>query len=181
MLFNEGVYTNVNSSLMSEGKLDKASHFKLHSNVLGSASNERLCRLRDQVYVICPQFCCGEFWESSSQFCCPNNFKPIRYLFFYLLTAFVTLFATVVIYLIVEVMVGHSISTELEGLFAISNSIRSSEGTNLDDDSSLDEFLDAVIRSESRHDKQLLNRHSQSFKDMSKMNSMKRLAKRKAI
>lgn len=148
-------------------------------------NHQRLCRLSDSIYAICPKYCCGEFWESSPQFCCASDFKPIRNLFFFLLAAFVTLFLTVLIYLLVEYIVRMNIMkkiTKLEQLFPHIASIESnyrisssSVDTSIDEDSTT-----SVQPTHSRYPKQVLNKHSQSFKDMSKLNSMKRMAKIKS-
>lgn len=151
------------------------------------ASLERLCKIRNDKYVVCPGYCCGEFWESSPRFCCQNNFKPIRNLFYFLLTAFVALFATIVIYLSVESAINVGVSKRCKALedlhpkiipnnkSTLTRDLKSSGETSLDEDSSSQR-----TRSDSNHipPKQFLIKHSQSFKNMSRLNSMRRLVRK---
>lgn len=163
---------------------------KSNPEILRLANNEKMCKLTDEHYLVCPDYCCGEFWESQAQFCCKNNFKPIRSLFFFLLVGFVILFATIIIYLFTEIASSIFITRKMKELeerdpTALANDIKaivreflSSDETSLDDESSIDN--DFVRRTTSRPKKILLNRHSQSFKDMSKKNSSRRLARSKS-
>lgn len=142
------------------------------------ANYEKLCKLTDQIYVICPEHCCGEFWESQPQFCCKNNFKPIRNLFFSLLIGFLVLFATIVTYLFTETISSVFITRKLKELqegdpTALAHDIKaivrdflSSDETSIDEENSIDnEILHRSVLRPRRH---WLVKHSQSFKDMSK-------------
>lgn len=185
-----------NSSKPSqEGPMSKSNFLLkiLESNpeISRLANYEKMCKLTDQLYVICPDYCCGEFWESRPQFCCKNNFKPIRNLFFFLLIGFVILFATIMIYLLTEIISSIFITRKLKELeerdpSALANDIKaivrglilSSDETSLDDESSIDNEF--VHRKNTRPKRHFLKKHSQSFKDMTKKNSSRRLAKSKS-
>lgn len=155
----------------------------LRSNpgLVSLANYERLCKLKDSFYVICQDYCCGEFWESSPPFCCSNNFKPLRNLFLFLLIAFFGLSATIIILLLVESCVkSHiiqkikmleelNIARSLSEMQMINREWKSVE-TSLDEDSSLD---GSQIRRSTKPSKQILTKHSQSFKDMSRLRTDK--------
>lgn len=166
----EGVYVS-----------ETANQYKVfgnHPEISRLANYEKLCKMTDQVYVICPEHCCGEFWESQPQFCCKNNFKPIRNLFFSLLISFVVLFSTIIIYLFTEIISSVFITRKLKELqegdsTALAHDIKaivrdflSSDETSIDEESSIDNEI--VHRSTLRPKRHWLVKHSQSFKDMSK-------------
>lgn len=157
-------------------------------DILKLVNHDRLCKVGLEKYVICPEYCCGEFWESKPQFCCSNNFEPIRNLFYFLLAAFVGLLATIAIFLIVENVVKHIVMSRLRklrerynlsalsGLPTLNKDLVSSDDTSLEEDSSsLDTPALRGGPSRSRPTKQLLKMHSQSFKDMLKLQSSKRI------
>lgn len=149
-------------------------------------SNDRFCKLGNDSYGFCSNYCCGEFWESSWSFCCTNNFKAIRNLFIFLLISFLTQFITIIIYLSIEVFVRSIVKSRLKQLAALCDNAPlsdlqslnreqiSSDDTTLDDESSMDERTTIQKNSNNRGSKKFLYKHSQSFKDMSKMNSMRR-------
>lgn len=151
------------------------------------ANYEKLCKLKNQLYVICPDYCCGEFWESQPQFCCKNNFKPIRNLFFFLLISFAVLFATIIMYLFVEIVSSVFItrkmkefeamdSTTLPNSFqAVIRDLLSTGETSLDEESSLDN--ESAYRATTKPKRHLLFKHSQSFKEMSKKSIYRRNAR----
>lgn len=134
-------------------------------------NNERLCKLGEDEYVVCPSHCCGEFWESGPRFCCDNNFKPIRNLFFFLATTFVALFATIVVYLVVENSITSRVTETTRALGDLNpnSNIASSEDASLDED---------YAEQHNEPAKKFLLKHSQSFKDMSKLHPIRRLVVR---
>lgn len=145
--------------------------------LISLANSERLCKLKQNQYVICKDFCCGEFWESAPPFCCPNNFKPIRNLFLFLLIAFIGLFISSIIFLFFEGLAKCDVMKRIkmmEELYqapsfsemqTVNREWKSSDETSLDEDS-----LERDRRTSSKPSKQMLSYHSQSFKDMSRLN-----------
>jgi len=160
---------------------------------IGLANYERLCKLSDQIYVICSEYCCGEFWESAPKFCCSNNFKPIRNFFFFLLIAFVVLFSVIVMYLLVESLAKSKVLLKIreladrievtmpniKGMQLIGKDLFSND-TSEDDESSLDERIAISEVIDSPPPQHVLRKHSQSFKNMSKLNTLKRQARIKS-
>lgn len=145
---------------------------------------DKICKIGDKKYVVCPNYCCGEFWESLESFCCTNNFKAIRNLFLFLLTALFIQFILIIICLLFERTVKFLVRAELRGLSDLYcdfpwSDIRSSakdpissDDTTLDEDGSIDERLGPSLLAGGH--KRYLYKHSQSFKDMSKLNSFRR-------
>lgn len=146
--------------------------------------SDKICRIGKDSYVTCPEYCCGEIWESSWSYCCTNNFKAIRNLFLFLLVTLVIQFGTIIIYLIIELYVKSYIKDKFDILsdtlmagpssefLSINKDLISSDDTTLDDDSSMDERTTPSLIM--KNHKRFLNKHSQSFKDMSKVNSFRR-------
>lgn len=89
---------------------------RLNPKLVSLANSERLCKINDNLYVICREYCCGEFWESGAAFCCSNNFKPMRNLFTFLLTALVGLFAALIIILLVESTIKYVVMSKISSL-----------------------------------------------------------------
>ena len=163
----------------------------LQSNpeLINLANHERLCKLKDNFYVICRDYCCGEFWESSTPFCCPNNFRPIRNLFFFLLIAFIGLFTLIIVFLLTESLADCNIRRKIRELeiiwdtpcYELNATYESrvlSEGSSLDEDSSIDGSTNGRT---SRATKQYLKKHSKFFKDMSRLKSSRRTLKGKTL
>lgn len=156
------------------------------SNVSDLVNFGRLCKLKDNEYIKCSEYCCGEFWETSPSFCCPNDFRPIRNLFSHLLISFCGLFITIAVFLVIELLAKHYIVRQLkfmEELYQASNSPdmqmadrewSSTEQTSLDEDSSTDGSRSLSFRKPTR---QILTKHSQNFKEMSRMKSFQRRQK----
>jgi len=151
-----------------------------NSDLISLINYERLCRIRSGFYVICQDFCCGEIWESSEPFCCSNNFKPVRNLFVFLLAALVGLFATIIIFLFVESAANYLVVKKLRELKSSGSKRSLSSGlrTNQSSSSSNDEEIimgHKLPKSRGRRlKKQILNKHSQSFKDFSRSRSRRR-------
>lgn len=121
-----------------------------------------MCKIDENTYVICSNHCCGEFWESAPKFCCPYNFKPIRNIFFFLLISFLALFTTILIYMLVESFINARILKLLNQLkIKTETRVAESVDSSLDEDSVMD---DVVLRPH-----RVMFKHSQSFKDMSRM------------
>lgn len=164
----------------------ESEHFVYHprnSQLLELFDYDKLCKVNSTNYVICPEYCCGEFWESKPQFCCSNNFDLLRNLFYFLLASCAGLLTTIVIYMIVERIVKRINLTRLEklkekyNLSILSGNNKdhiSSEDTSLEEDSSSVE-AHRKSPSKSKPKKQLLKMHSQNFKDMLKLQSSKRV------
>ena len=172
------------SNIMIYNRAERINHaLKYPYQHMGLANHERLCKINETFYIICRDFCCGEFWESKGPFCCPNNFKPLRNLFFFLLASFVGLFAFLMMYLMIESLVKCSALDKIKKLEDIYLSPRysdfqtldkewqSSDEDSLDEDSSLDS---RPIKYPSRPPSHVLTKHSQSFKDMSRLRSSKK-------
>ena len=156
--------------------------FRSSPDLINLANHERLCKLRDNFYVICQDYCCGEFWESATPFCCPNNFRPVRNLFFFLLISFIGLFALIIVFLLTESLDYRSVKKiihELEILWdtpsfesnIIYESKLLSEASSLDEDSSID---GSTTGRTPKTAKALLTKHSKFFRDMSRFKSSKR-------
>lgn len=153
-----------------------------------TALGKSLCRISDTSYLLCSGYCCGEFWESSPSFCCSTDLTPLRNLFFFLSMAFILLFVTVNLLIVVELVTQARILERIKCIrkfysptsssdTGLSNSERVSSGdTSLDEEKSSSSELKERHRDD-RWSKSLLDRHSQSFKDMSKWNTLNRLAK----
>lgn len=155
---------------------------QIKSDLSTIVNNEELCKLNENVYVVCNDYCCGEIWESKRHFCCTNNFKPTRNLFYFLLISFVVLFATIVIYLIIESLVRRPVLRKIkraEDLFNVDqyhpSKSKSSPSPNRDttteDDSSSDY---QASKSRPKVTKNMLVKHSRLFKDMTRMKSSRR-------
>lgn len=151
-------------------------------------SHEKLCKVGYEKYVICPEYCCGEFWESKPQFCCSNNFEPIRNLFYFLLSGFVGLLVTIAMFLVVENIIKYRMVSQLRelrerynlsyisGMLTLNKDRISSEETSLEEDSSsVGAPAHRPSPSRSKPTKQLLKMHSQNFKNMLRLQSSKRV------
>lgn len=151
----------------------------LNSELTEILNNEQLCKLRDDFYVICQDYCCGEVWESNPHFCCSNNFRPIRNLFFFLLIAFVVLVATTVVYLIIENIIRQVVSNKIkkaDDLYrsdpykspSVQTSASSSGETTPTDEIT---YYKENVRSRNKMTKHMLVKHSRLFKDITRMKS----------
>ena len=157
----------------------------LEANVSDLTNSDRLCKFKNNLYVICQDYCCGELWETEPLFCCPTDFRPIRNLLYYLLSAFVALFTTIVLFLLVESGTKRHVMTKVALLGEIKrarsfsewrtiDTVWDSSGTSLDEDSSIDGDESAISR---KPRLQMLKKHSQSFKEMSKLKKQRRRKK----
>lgn len=154
----------------------------LNTELTGILNSEQLCKLKDDVYVICKDYCCGEIWESLPHFCCSNNFKPIRNLFYFLLITFVALVAITVIYLTIENIFRRVVLSKIkraEDLYrndlnkspSVQTSASSSGETTPIDESP---YPRENAKSRSKMTKHVLVKHSRLFKDITRMKSNKR-------
>lgn len=178
--------SEVSKELRETLVLDDRLLLEASSNVSNLANYDRLCKLTDSLYVICQDYCCGEFWESKPSFCCPNDFRPIRNLFSYLFNAFAGLFTTIVVFLLVESVTKHYAMIKvklLEELYQAPSFTEmrtldrawNSSDTSLDEDSSTDGSDSRNTRKPRLH---LLKKHSQSFKEMSRLKKNRRRRKK---
>lgn len=150
------------------------------SGIAKLINHERLCKLEKNNYLVCRDYCCGEFWESRGAFCCDNNFKPTRNLFFYLLICFVTLIVTIIAYLLVENTLKdfaiHSLQTDgLEhSSYAHLEGFSGGTGTSNEEDSSIGTSLVSVTASDKKTDGKMKKRWSchehKNFKNLSNTN-----------
>lgn len=159
--------------------------FKANPRLASAANYEKLCKIDENIYAICPQFCCGEFWEGSPLFCCSNNFVPIRHLWVFLIVSFIGTFATIVVWLIIEKNITTKVQCRLD-LLKLQNptipmgtmdrssvsEFPGSTDTSVDDESSdLSEYMQKMKETLTKNDYQALQRHSANFKNMSKLSN----------
>lgn len=150
----------------------------------------KICRIGAENFTICRDYCCGEFWELNWGYCCNNDFKPLRNLLSYLVITlviqFLGLLGFIMIEKLVEIIIRRKLTLLLKDLpqpeansfltdlTSIYRDPLSSNDTTVDDDQSLEDGSSGKYTNDGAIRKQNFDRHSQSFKDMTRASSQRK-------
>lgn len=169
-------------------KFERYSYYINESRPKKLLDFDKICRISEELFTVCSDHCCGEFWEQDWGYCCTNDFKPLRNLLSFLMISFVSQLLSLISFLMVETIIEvcvrrkfkrlvyshhHSVLSELQSL---NNNLSSDDTTIEEDKSTAEEKSNSsnLIRV-SNSQKQFMYNHSQNFKDMSRITSQKRI------